>query len=84
MMVMMMIVMMIKIIIEVKNDPSLSTGLVGIHWKLGVTTVDRRISSLSVKRSKEIVSLDLDPATNQLVSEMEAGTHYYTCNSYYY
>ena len=60
---------------KVKNDPSLSTGLVGIHWKLGVTTVDRRISSLSVKRSKEIVSLDLDPASNRLVSEMEAGKH---------
>lgn len=59
-----------------ENNPSLTTGLVkGIHWKLGVTTVDRRIASLSVKRSKEIVSLDLDPAINQLVSEMEGGKH---------
>lgn len=62
--------------IEENDHPSLTTGLVvSIHWKLGVTTVDRRIASLSVKRSKEIVSLDLDPATNQLVSEMEGGKH---------
>jgi len=61
-----------------KNDvekENLLSVVKGIHWKLGSTTVDRRIPTLSVKRSKEVVSLDLAPATNQLVREMKTGKH---------